>query len=1351
MQQGPINQGTTKSFIRRKPAGEANNTGVQPDKKASNVAGEDVEVKATAGVEDSVVTAPAKTLPLGVVMDVSPEALKTKDNGQGGYESAMTLAFVDKSQREYFEKQGAIFPEVGQAVLGDGIGEAGKLEVVSLYDTENPETAQIAKTLEVDRKLLETDPSTGLPAIENYTPTLLAQGEGILGIGQRGVSKDAKVIPEGYVGHLAESKEGAKHEGTKKVVNNLMKTLGTLSGSSLAGVLTIPVLSDMAPILAIGSAGFSFNQSQDVKKAVADQLAYLDSAQKKSPNDLVTMETVEGQTYQVSAKGERKRLQAQTRQTQRDLASTGLLALAGGSSIVGTLAANGVGIAGLAGAAAVAPWLAGGAMVLGNGGKIFDSLSELKTLSKEKAELEALQESGQTHVERVLEGPNQKIGKMVSISDEPIKVPIEERLKEVEKEQRVHRLTATALSGGIVSIGNMVLGAAAVTTVGVAAMAPAGILWAGQSIKQLSELNKEKAELQARAEDGETMVEKQLQQLDGTWKKEKVPISTLLAENKKARNKHKMILTSVGSAGAIAGLTLGAGFSLMAAAPLALVPLAIGAALFPDKVKAFADKVKSLIDGTIGESGKSKRATQDSTEKHVDDFLKKFEEDAAPLRKSNPELFSERPGKLPFRRTQYGGHFHELGRLAKQYAASDNPAERQQYLQHINEALAMAPEGSAAGVEAFKSHFQEMQMEVEAEWVARDIGLEMRTPVTDKVVSNPRVKSRVTELGFPTDNLREQYEESLFLENSPQRLQEMMKDSEAGSRDASRKLFRTEVFKAGRILAVKERDLGVDLYTRYIDALHRPEDEENQELLLKEVAYKQQAAVTPQELQLVASAVDTLNTPLQLAPANPNDPHLTGQLRDAIGEMRDADPELTQKLLQTDAKLRNPSTFEGMTAQQALAERTKLNAGFQAARRGLKQATPEALKTWQEADSKLREASLITNNGASRTERTRTVLVGPEARMSNALRGLGQKQPKLAKKLGETFSLLNNPIAYEGLSPQEVQQKKIATTLELNKVREKLQDKEPELMKLWDGARHEVEKNFFERSLDHNFKGQVLSRPEVKDAAKELGVTEEDVEGLYMGLMRSQLLQDPRALEARLSDETGDAVDPKKAEMLNVIDKTMIKAAAEMSGVEEAPTNEQSIPPQNDPNVVKFLQDNPQVMQALSSPDFDALSQQMNVPADQVRAAYLTLVQADLNPAVRAELQGRIEGGDVQAANINAIGSAAANLVLQLTRPSAEQTEAMVEQNMKGAVVQTVLEHEQIQAKAEELGVDAEQSMKLYLRAELGRNPAIVQELTQKAQRGEEAAAKQLQFLQILNVAVQTAVQEVKAPVNPAA
>lgn len=1344
MQSGSINPGVPKSVAQRKAVSETAVPG-GGTKAETTLAAEQAQSEI-----QTPATQPEDTLPLGFVVDADSRLLEQDQDGN----YVRTLAFVPVAEKERLAKEGVVFPEMKNALLGDGVGPDGEISVLALYDTDNPDTKQVARAVEVDRKLLESDPQTGMPLYESMTPVLLAQGEGVLPAGSKAVPTGASVIPDGYHPTLQLSKEAAKVKGQKALVNNLTKSLGSFSGSSLAGIMTLPVISQAAPLIALGTVGFSVNQNLEAKQEAKAKLGYLDAQVLKSSNDLVGLETSEGYTYKVSGKSERARLEAEVRKANFQLASSGLLAAAGGTAIVGAMATAGIeGFAGLAGAAAATPWLAGGSLLLGSGTMVFESLAQLKALSKEKAELEKMQAEGKTHVDRVFEGMDPNLKRPVAVGEGPVAVPIAERLKEIGKAQSTERLKATAFTGLMGSMANLVSGAGAGIGLGAGAVAgvaltPAAVVLGAQSLAELKKLGAERKELEALAAKGETMVERPLQQADLSYQTERVPISTLLAENKKARNLNKMKLTAAGSfAGGIA-LGVGAGFGLAAAAPAVLVPLAVGALLYPEKVKEFGQKIQDFISGRFGEAAKLDNLTREQTEALAEEFAEKMAQHWSGLKESSPHLFEERPGYLervgnvargsggvlgtavsPIAgfKAQPGGYFHELQRDVLEFAKASDPVSRAEIQKHMQELVKYVPDEAVEGLAAFQEEFAKLAPEIASKWASRDVELELRTPTTEKVLSDDRVQARLKDLGFSTEDVKEQYRESLLLRHDPLRYGDAVQASQSGDRDASRNLARAEVFAAAQMMAAKERQLGPELFAKYMDALQRPEDTDNLELVTKEVSYRQRVAVTTDDVNQMVGAVRTLTTPLTLAPESAA-PH-QAKLQKAFSELSARDPELAEKLLETNRQLTDPASFEGMSAQEALAARTKLNAQFQAARRGLKSKAPESLKAWLEADEKVR--SLRRQQPGPELSHP-VQLQGPEARMANAVRGLTAKNSELSKEFTDAFYELNDPSRLEGLDAAQAQQSKLDAQMKFDKVRGKVQKEAPELLALWESARKEAETSHFERQMDYDLKDKVLARPEVAEASRELGLSQKEVEGLYMGLMRSQILSDPRELQDRLADESGKKMDENKARMLDVIDRGLLRTIAEAThgGADfqdpaEAPAN-----PLEDRAVQAWLQQRPDVINALNSEGFAEMSGRLNLSVDQVQQAYLTLAQADLNPVLAAEFKGRLEGGDMQAVNLFQVGQEALKYIQEFVKPDPEQVKVAVAEQMAGPVIATVLADPGIKAKAEELGVDAEAAMRLYLSAEIGRDPATLAALEQRAQKGDTAAAGQLQFLQ---------------------
>ena len=96
------------------------------------------------------------------------------------------------------------------------------------------------------------------------------------------------------------------------------------------------------------------------------------------------------------------------------------------------------------------------------------------------------------------------IGRQIAVGEH--QVPIAERLKVITKDQRKHRLLATALSGGIASIAATVAVGTSALAIAPLAIAPAAALAAGQSVAKLKELSQEKKALAELHKTGATII-----------------------------------------------------------------------------------------------------------------------------------------------------------------------------------------------------------------------------------------------------------------------------------------------------------------------------------------------------------------------------------------------------------------------------------------------------------------------------------------------------------------------------------------------------------------------------------------------------------------------------------------------------------------------------------------------------------------------------------------------------------------------------------------------------------------------------------------------------------------------------
>ena len=152
--------------------------------------------------------------------------------------------------------------------------------------------------------------------------------------------------------------------------------------------------------------------------------------------------------------------------------------------------------------------------------------------------------------------------------------------------------------------------------------------------------------------------------------------------------------------------------------------------------------------------------------------------------------------------------------------------------------------------------------------------------------------------------------------------------------------------------------------------------------------------------------------------------------------------------------------------------------------------------------------------------------------------------------------------------------------------------------------------------------------------------------------------------------------------------------------------------------------------------------------------AYLERVQAELNPAMAADFNGRLEGGDLQAKKTLDVSQQVIGLIQAATRPSPEAVQQQLDQSMDGTVVKTILSEPETLARAEELGVDAEQTMRLILTAEFSGDVTPLQKIEQEANSGSTKARGQLEMIQTLSqdlvaLSQQTAAEALNPSVPP--
>ena len=153
----------------------------------------------------------------------------------------------------------------------------------------------------------------------------------------------------------------------------------------------------------------------------------------------------------------------------------------------------------------------------------------------------------------------------------------------------------------------------------------------------------------------------------------------------------------------------------------------------------------------------------------------------------------------------------------------------------------------------------------------------------------------------------------------------------------------------------------------------------------------------------------------------------------------------------------------------------------------------------------------------------------------------------------------------------------------------------------------------------------------------------------------------------------------------------------------------------------------------------------MQLPVEQVVQAYLSRVQAELNPVLAAEFNGRLEAGDLATKQTLDISDAVIGLIKQQTKPSEGVVNQQLEQSMQGDVVKSILNDPDTKARAEQLGVDAEQTMRMILTAEFSGDVSPLAKVEEQARAGSAVAKGQLELIQSMSQDLVAISQQVAA------
>ena len=102
-------------------------------------------------------------------------------------------------------------------------------------------------------------------------------------------------------------------------------------------------------------------------------------------------------------------------------------------------------------------------------------------------------------------------------------------------------------------------------------------------------------------------------------------------------------------------------------------------------------------------------------------------------------------------------------------------------------------------------------------------------------------------------------------------------------------------------------------------------------------------------------------------------------------------------------------------------------------------------------------------------------------------------------------------------------------------------------------------------------------------------------------------------------------------------------------------------------------------------------------------------------------------------------------LIKQQTKPSEEVVNQQLEQSMQGDVVKAILDDPDTKARAEQLGVDAEQTMRMILTAEFSGDVSPLAKVEEQARAGSAVAKGQLELIQSMSQDLVAISQQVAA------
>lgn len=1261
------------------------------------------------------------TVELGARFDVPQKIFEGPPDETGVQTTTHTIGLVPYENMDEAKKAGVIIPEIHEVKSRAGLGADGRLEIMSLQDTNNPETVAIAVPMEIPADSQYVDPQTGRAPIQDMEARL--------------VPKDADIIPKFHHAELSTSKASRKIEVGANVFEKVSEFAGNITQSSMAGIMwefpAAPFVSAaVAPVLGVKSVKDWAN--------VAKRMSYVDNVRAESKSDMIEIYQ-NGIKVPVSAQEETKRLATQALAAKTKLASAAFLGAAGTIGTLSLFKAGALGATATGAVAAAAPFvpaLATAGMVASGSAMGINAGKELIALGKEKKELLELQKQLRAEgkpevIRKTVEVAHQKLGRMVAINE--VDMPIEKRLEEISAAQKKN-VAVASLSAGMsgAMIASVGLGLVGFGTAMGAGLAPAAAIAGFNSGRDLIKLSGEKKELEALQEklaaEGKPEVTREVRQMqDGTFQEVEIPIDQRLEELQRSINGKKVILTASGSGLAALGATLVGGLSGWIAFPAAaLVIGGVAAVLFPEEAKALAKGAWNLIAGRFSKDARSERATKSMVKDELKAFKKQIKDLDAKLKEADPTAH-----KL-------------LTQALGQYAQSVDAKGRQETVGNIAEALDIIGSKEPQDAQKWLTEFRTFDGKVTQAWKEHEIGVHMRSDQVKKTLAHPALPDRLQERGADPEKLDEAYEELFRIQTDPKALQDLQTQAQGGDPAATAKMELLTIFGAAAILASVGEELGEEFMATAQTAVSETNDKKQKMSLetFSRIYDSAQEAANGGEVPLEA-VVGALSSMAAVEGWDDQGVNLAGsvaKLQQDFGKewVAEASKVAEKAYKQGDlagARQDFPKLLQGISGKapdEIVPQIVSQAVDTIAVLEGWLNPNPQAPGAQQPA------APPVAPQTPTGIPQEAPAVTAARGQMAQAVSEMAEVDPENTSKLLDSFEVLQGRFAEPPKDAQEAAALRRQAGEDFLAAQNALIEKAPESMDRWIKGYDAIAAQKLDQSIDRDLMGRVLDADPVKLAAENAGMEQKEVEGLYKQLSKAYANNnDFSELAPLLNEMDPESANGKKKAVLMAIDQTLVAFSAQQ---QNDPSEAQA---RVDEHIDRVYSENPNIQATIDSPEFTQLAAQLEMKPEELQGALNTMFAAGADKGLDQRLTQGFEAGDPAITKQVNAGRAALNLIQQKTMQAQqaaaaanpELVEEQVKQTLASPVIQTALTLEPVNQQANEFGVDARALMEVQIRAELGDAKGFL-EIQQKAQSGDEQAQKQMTLLGTLTNAV---------------